>query len=88
MTTDQTWSIALPNLINGCWLFVTTDEHGDEGLPSVLLDDVRHPLIACDEKRVESLSAIAQEICDSTGQEIELRRLELSESVKVFKPKP
>jgi hypothetical protein len=72
--------------IENLWAFVSVDEDGDEGLAAFMSDDVWMPMVAADEKRVESLRAIAQKLAESSDGKVALLRFAIREDIEVFEP--
>lgn len=74
--------------IDAVWAFVSVDENGDEGLVAAPLPGFGlTPLIAADEKRLNSLIPLAESIAAKTKMTIKLIRLGTREEVRVIEPK-
>lgn len=73
--------------IEHIWAFIAVDKSpDDEGVTGFYTSGVFMPMVAADEKRVESLSRIAQQIANASRQKITLARFSLREDLKVIEP--
>ncbi len=69
--------------INEVFVFVATDEHGDEGIPAFQSSaGMWMPLVAADRARVDSLRPMAKEIAKMTGSSIKLIRMSTREDLE------
>lgn len=74
--------------IEKIWAFVSVDDDGDEGLVAANVNGSWMPLLAADEKRVDSLREMAALIGKETGKRIVLARFETRVDQEVIGGEP
>ena len=70
----------MPLTIDECWLYVATDDEGNEGLIA-FMDPTGAwvPLVCADPERREAVLEIAEKIKAATGQSYEVKHFSLVE---------
>lgn len=73
--------------ITKLWAFIAVDPNdGDEGLPAMNVKGQWIPMVAADEKRIESLRELAAEMAKSSGSKIRLVRFDNATELETFEP--
>ena len=67
--------MSAPLTIENCWLAVSVDDNGDEGVCAALVGEHWMPLLAADRARLPFVIDAAEKIADQTGQTIKIIRL-------------
>jgi hypothetical protein len=73
-------------LIKEVWIFLATDDDGDETMLMMYEDGARIPLIAADQRRIDSLMPEAESMAFEIGREVRLVKFSTREVVKSIKP--
>ena len=76
--------MSAPLTIENCWLAVSVDEEGDEGVCAALIGHAWMPLMAADRARLPFVLDAAQKIADETGQTIKIIRLTERSEIKTI----
>jgi hypothetical protein len=72
--------------IEHLWAFLSIDKDGDEGVCAAKMGDMWVPLVAADEKRVETLREYAQRLVEATGCPIRLVKFTVRQEIEVIGP--
>ena len=67
--------MSAPLTIENCWLAVSVDANGDEGVCAALVGAHWMPLMAADRARLPFVIDAAEKIASQTGQSIKIIRL-------------
>jgi len=64
----------MPLKVEECWLYVATDEDGNEGAMAIMGPRGPMPLVCANPDRLDSSQRLADLIKQETGQDYEIRR--------------
>lgn len=70
--------------IDSCWIAVSVDEDGLEGVCSILMNGVWWPLIAADEKRLPFVLEQAEALAKANKSVVEVVRLSTRTALQRF----
>lgn len=66
--------------------FVAVDEKGDEGVAAFRMGDHWFPMVAADERRLESLKKMAKKIAMDTGKTLRIMKFTTKETIGEIAP--
>lgn len=78
--------MSVPLTIENCWLAVSVDDNGDEGVCAVMVGGTWMPLLAADRKRVTFIEEQAQLLADMQDKKIKIIRLTERSEIRTIRP--
>ena len=72
--------------IEHLWAFLSIDKDGDEAVCAAKMGDTWMPLVAADEKRLDQLRPIAEQVARQIGRPIHLVKFTVRKEIEVIAP--